>query len=73
MSKSKIVNLSPLQRRILLLFAEEGPQTINEVKEKLGASYKSILSSFKSLEKKGLIKIVPQKPSRAMHSGNIRN
>ena len=55
-------NLPSLQERIVLCLAKKGPQTRNAIKKFVKSAYKNILYSFKSLEKKGLIEIVGQKP-----------
>jgi len=54
---SKRNKIPPLQKDILILLGENGPMTKNEVAETLKKSYKNILFSFKSLEKKKLIEV----------------
>lgn len=54
-------NLHPLQRLIVLNFAESEPQTINETAKVLGKSYKPTWSAFNSLEKKKIIQKVDVK------------
>lgn len=63
-SKVKENNLPPLQRKILIHLAEHGPKTRNEVSDRIGSAYKSILFAFKSLQKKGFIQIVSHKYHR---------
>jgi DNA-binding Lrp family transcriptional regulator len=55
--KVKSDNLPSLQKRIVLHLAEKGPQTINETSKGVSNSnnYRSTWTSFKTLEKKGLI------------------
>ena len=62
--QKKWYSLPSLQKRILLNLAREGPQTRNQVQKNVKSAYKNVLYSFKSLTKKGLIKIVDQKVRR---------
>ena len=66
MSEEKInwYSLPQLQKRIVLCLAKEGMQTRNEVKRKLGSAYKNVLFSFKSLEKRGIIRQMQTKKYR---------
>ncbi|MGA2768780.1 MAG: hypothetical protein ABSF24_10780 [Candidatus Bathyarchaeia archaeon] len=54
----------PLQKRIILHLAENGPQTINETNKGISGDYKSSHIAFQTLKKKGLIKEVTSKPYR---------
>ena len=58
MSKSKLKgdNLHPLQKLIVLHFAENEPQTINQTVKAISKSYKPTWIAFNSLEKKKLIR-----------------
>jgi hypothetical protein len=54
----------PLQKRIILHLAENGPQTINETAKGTKGHYKSSWIAFNALKKKGLIKEVTSKNYR---------
>jgi hypothetical protein len=54
--ESKGNNLPPLQKRIILHLARNGPQTINETVKGLKGYYKSSWIAFNVLRRKGLIK-----------------
>jgi hypothetical protein len=58
MSKPKMKgdNLHPLQKLIVLHFAESEPQTINQTVKAISKSYKPTWIAFNSLEKKKLIR-----------------
>ena len=56
--------LPPLQRRILLNLAKNKPQTINKTAKAIKGHYKSSHTSFKSMEKKGIIKKVTSEKYR---------
>ena len=68
MSKRKFKGnkLPSLQKRVVLCLAQEGSQTINEVKTKIPppAHYKPTWLAFKSLGEKGLVQEVGTKPHR---------
>lgn len=57
-------NLGTLQKKIILLLAENGPLTKNEASNRLKASYKPLWLAFDSLRKKNLIKEVGEKEYR---------
>lgn len=52
----------PLQKRIILYLAENGPQNINQTKKDIKGHYKSSWIAFDTLKKKSLIKEVASKP-----------
>ena len=58
MSKSKMKgdNLPPLQKLIVLHFAESEPQTINKTVKAISKSYKPAWTAFNSLKEKKLIR-----------------
>jgi hypothetical protein len=49
-------SVPPLQKRIILYLAKNGPQTINETKKGIKGHYKSSWIAFNALEQKGLVK-----------------
>jgi len=57
-------SLPPLQKRLVIFLAENGPQTKNELANKLGSGWKDVHVAFKSMEKKSLIEIVDEKRYR---------
>ena len=57
-------DLPSLQKEILLLLANKGPLTRNEIAETLGKSYKNVLYSVDRLLKKDLIQKVKTKEYR---------
>lgn len=54
----------PLQKKIILYFAENGPQTINQTAKDIHGHYKSSWIAFNTLKKKGLIQEVKSKDYR---------
>lgn len=54
-------SLPSLQKRIIIHLGENGPKTRNEIAKAVGSTYKSVLFSFRSLSKKGLIREVGSK------------
>ena len=59
--ESKANSFPPLQKTIILYLAQSKPQTINEIKKGIKGHYKSTHTSFKALEKKGLVKSITSK------------
>lgn len=62
--KAKGNSFPPLQKRIILHLAENGPQTINETMKGISGQYKSTWIAFQALKKKGLIKEVTEREYR---------
>ena len=62
--ESKENSFPPLQKRIILYLAQSKPQTINEIKTGIKGHYKSTHTSFKALEKKGLVQNIASKHYR---------
>lgn len=54
--KTKSDNLPPLQKQIILHFAKNEPQTINQTVKAISKSYKPTWIAFNSLEEKKLIR-----------------
>jgi hypothetical protein len=60
-SKANKHLLPPLQKKIVLYLSKNDPKTINEAVKDLKSHYKSTWTSFRSLEKKKIIKAVETK------------